>query len=153
MIATKIDHAYSCGPRPQSQRETPPPLMKLPSDPFLRGYLTAAFWTNDDKAPSGDYRTSGRPEEMMKRLTKRSLKFASDTCAEFQERMAGSLPLAYEHCDYGPEEAGHDFWLTRNGHGSGFWDRELTNSDDLTSCAHTFGECHLTSYKGRLYFE
>ena len=21
------------------------------------------------------------------------------------------------------EQAGHDFWLTRNGHGSGFWDR------------------------------
>ncbi len=22
------------------------------------------------------------------------------------------------------EQAGHDFWLTRNGHGSGFWDRD-----------------------------
>jgi len=22
------------------------------------------------------------------------------------------------------EQAGHDFWLTRNGHGAGFWDRE-----------------------------
>lgn len=21
-----------------------------------------------------------------------------------------------------PEQAGHDFWLTRNGHGAGFWD-------------------------------
>jgi len=25
------------------------------------------------------------------------------------------------------EQAGHDFWLTRNGHGAGFWDR----ADDL----------------------
>lgn len=25
----------------------------------------------------------------------------------------------------GEERAGHDFWLTRNGHGAGFWDRGL----------------------------
>lgn len=24
-----------------------------------------------------------------------------------------------------PWQAGHDFWLTRNGHGAGFWDRYL----------------------------
>jgi hypothetical protein len=24
--------------------------------------------------------------------------------------------------DMTPEQAGHDFWLTRNGHGAGFWD-------------------------------
>lgn len=39
---------------------------------------------------------------------------------------------------------GHDFWLTRNGHGSGFWDRlndEL--GEDLTKWAHTFGSCDL----------
>ena len=42
-------------------------------------------------------------------------------------------------------QAGHDFWLTRNGHGAGFWDREEIwgeyNATFLTGAAHAFGEC------------
>jgi hypothetical protein len=34
------------------------------------------------------------------------------------------LALAYASGDYSEERAGHDYWLTRNGHGAGFWDRE-----------------------------
>ena len=45
-------------------------------------------------------------------------------------------------------QAGHDLWLTRNGHGAGFWDR----SDDvwtpemrerMTAFAKQLGECWL----------
>ena len=28
-----------------------------------------------------------------------------------------------ERCAITPEQLGHDLWLTRNGHGAGFWDR------------------------------
>ena len=39
------------------------------------------------------------------------------------------------------ERAGHDFALTRNGHGTGFWDRGLgTLGDLLTERAKAFGE-------------
>lgn len=39
-----------------------------------------------------------------------------------------------------PEQIGHDFILTRNGHGTGFWDRGLGEiGDRLTECAQTFG--------------
>lgn len=35
---------------------------------------------------------------------------------------------------------GHDFWLTRNGHGAGFWDRGLGEFGDILSkWADTFG--------------
>ena len=38
-----------------------------------------------------------------------------------------------------PEQFGHDFWLTRNGHGAGFWDRGLDAlGDTLTKWADTF---------------
>lgn len=43
-----------------------------------------------------------------------------------------------------PSQAGHDFWLTRNGHGVGFWDRpeiygeEL--ADQLTRASKACGE-------------
>ena len=39
-----------------------------------------------------------------------------------------------------PEQIGHDFILTRNGHGAGFWDRGLGEiGDTLTKWAQTFG--------------
>jgi len=37
--------------------------------------------------------------------------------------------------------AGHDFWLTRHGHGAGYWDRGLGKlGDELTARAKTYGE-------------
>jgi hypothetical protein len=36
---------------------------------------------------------------------------------------------------------GHDFWLTSNGHGSGYWDRGYgAVGDRLTEAAHVYGE-------------
>ncbi len=36
------------------------------------------------------------------------------------------------------------FWLTRNGHGVGFWDRGLGEvGKKLTEICHQFGEIHL----------
>jgi hypothetical protein len=39
------------------------------------------------------------------------------------------------------EQIGHDFWLTRNRHGAGFWDRGLPNhiGQALTDAAHAYG--------------
>ena len=53
------------------------------------------------------------------------------------------------------ERAGHDFWLTRNGHGVGFWDRdELDEATQtrLTDASEAFGECTLyVGDDGKLY--
>lgn len=42
-------------------------------------------------------------------------------------------------------QCGHDFWLTRNRHGSGFWDRDYPKSlaDELTRIAHEFREHYI----------
>jgi len=41
------------------------------------------------------------------------------------------------------EMIGHDFWLTRNGHGAGFWDRGLGEvGEKLTEIAKSFGEAY-----------
>jgi len=44
------------------------------------------------------------------------------------------------------EQAGHDFWLTRNGHGTGFWDKPEIygehNAKRFTKIAESFGEAH-----------
>jgi len=48
---------------------------------------------------------------------------------------------------------GNDFWLTRNGHGAGFWDRGLGDlGDKLTKYAETFGdECPYVGDDGKIY--
>lgn len=41
-------------------------------------------------------------------------------------------------------QAGHDFWLTRNGHGAGFWDRGLGElGERLSRAAEVYGSVDL----------
>lgn len=48
---------------------------------------------------------------------------------------------------------GHDFWLTRNGHGAGFWDRGYGKvGDRLTDAAHAWGTSDIyIGDDGKLY--
>jgi len=65
-------------------------------------------------------------------------------CETFQESNLAELDIAYATGDYGPVQAGHDFWLTRNGHGAGFWDRGLGPvGTRLTDAAHACGSVDL----------
>jgi hypothetical protein len=66
-----------------------------------------------------------------------SLAAITADCAMFLDINAKDL------ANINAEQAGHDFWLTRNGHGAGFWDRGLgAVGERLTaSCKHDFGEC------------
>ena len=44
-------------------------------------------------------------------------------------------------CD---SQIARDFWLTRNGHGAGFWDRGIGElGDKLTELSESYGEQHL----------
>lgn len=45
------------------------------------------------------------------------------------------------------EQIGHDFYLTRNGHGAGFWDRGLPNGDELSDKARSFGASNCFAIK------
>ena len=62
-------------------------------------------------------------------------------CKRFLERSKG----LFKNKDC--EQAGHDFALTRNGHGAGFWDRPemygKANADKLTDIAESFSEVYL----------
>lgn len=70
--------------------------------------------------------------------------FESD-CQNFLEANRDDL----EGMDAG--QAGHDFWLTRNHHGAGFWDRGLgERGDRLTAAAHVYGEVYLTVFDGSI---
>jgi hypothetical protein len=51
-------------------------------------------------------------------------------------------------------DVAHDFWLTRNRHGSGFWDGDYPSDigEKLTKLALQYGECHLFMDDGLIYF-
>jgi len=124
-------------------------------DEFTRAYLLCALWTWDENAPSGQYEFSGRPEELFPRFSDEALERAKADCAKFQSENREMLAA------FQPKDAhnGHDFWLTRNGHGAGFWDRPQTAEskfeelgDLLTDAAHKFRECDLyEGDDGKLY--
>jgi hypothetical protein len=58
-------------------------------------------------------------------------------CRSFWHRFGCYVP--YEQ-GQSPEQAGRDFWLTRNGHGSGFWDGDWpTYGQMLTNAAESYG--------------
>lgn len=110
---------------------------------FLDAYITAALWssTDDNDTPLDEtYTTGDISGELMDQMI--------EDCGSFLAR--ASLPndkLA---------QAGHDFWLTRNGHGVGFWDRpEIYGEEkaqELSALAETFGAVDLyVGDDGRIY--
>ena len=53
---------------------------------------------------------------------------------------------------YDLEQHGHDFALTRNGHGAGYWDRGLGKvGDKLSKAADSYGDCDLYAHDGKVY--
>lgn len=86
---------------------------------FARGYVEAMFFTNCDSGSEDEFIANRLGVE---RLTADSVAAIAKDCAAFEEEAAPLLALAYCR-DYEPEQAGADFWFTRQGHGVGFWDR------------------------------
>jgi hypothetical protein len=82
-------------------------------------------------------------------------------CEAFQRQNCLTLPVyerEREHGEWtGSELAGHDFWLTRCGHGTGFWDRFNDApfdkiGDKLTKSAKRFDNVDLyLGDDGRIY--
>ncbi len=70
----------------------------------------------------------------------------------FIKKADNLIAKALEKDQYFLENIGHDFWLTRNGHGVGFWDRDLGEvGEKLTKIAESFGTAHLYVFKNQLY--
>lgn len=81
-------------------------------------------------------------------------------CAKFEAEQGETIRAAIATGEIMPGDgdprgtAAHDFWLTRNGHGAGFWDGDWPEpmADTLTQAAKAFGECNLyAGDDGRLY--
>lgn len=115
-------------------------------DDFTRAYITCALWsTNDGSDESGGCPLDDNygPED----IAPSALAAIIRDCAAFQEAHAEDIATD-------PSQAGHDFWLTRNGHGAGFWDGDWPEpaATRLTKAAKACGEVWLyVGDDGRIY--
>lgn len=138
------------------------------ADDFVRGYLESIWFTNGEEIPvhsdddddSQDNQDFWPLEFDPENISAGSLQSIVDDCAAFKAVNPELFELA---ASVRPEShLGHDFWLTRNGHGTGFWDREEINqtftlstehdsieilssdtiSQKLTEYSKPFGECN-----------
>ena len=106
-------------------------------DKFLVAYIEAALWSSmDESTPEG-----GEPLDKnygIGDLAPETLKKMRVDCERFQDENADDI-LYYEM------QAGHDFWLTRNGHGAGFWDDGWSKEvgDRLTHACRAYPEVNL----------
>lgn len=102
-------------------------------DTFFAQYVGTALWSELDDAGEpldGLYSIDDIPSE--------SLGAMLADCADFIVGAGSDLD------DMEPGQAGHDFWLTRNGHGAGFWDRGLGDlGDRLTTLSKPYGSASL----------
>lgn len=125
---------------------TPPWWESL--DDFTKAYIGAALWSTDDEStPSG-----GEPMDAnygLEDIDVETVRQMAEDCANFQRENADDLvqhlaPLGANWSDV--EQGGHDFWLSRNGHGTGFFDRDDTPEDvrdRLQAAAKRYGETWL----------
>ena len=123
-------------------------------DDFTTAYLDAALWSSMDESDDA----GGEP--MDRNHSRDDIDFASlarmlEDCAKFpaspewQAALSAAedarTPSRVAHGCTIEESAGHDFWLTRNGHGAGFWDGDWGEpyGDALDKLSKRFGEVYL----------
>lgn len=121
-------------------------------DKFTIGYIQAALWSStdsddNDRPLDDNFGLNDLSTELLQQ-------FEAD-CQEFQDKCRH----LWDDVEDGPEctadeRAGHDFWLTRNGHGAGFWDRPeiygQENADKLTDMSKN-REVFLWVENGKIY--
>jgi hypothetical protein len=102
----------------------------------VQDYIICALWSSidDEENPLDD------------------LYSADDLAPETRKTMEDDLAdfVALIECEgidrswWSDEQLAHDFWLTRNGHGAGFWDRgQGETGDRLTALSKPYGEQYL----------
>jgi hypothetical protein len=103
-------------------------------DEFTRQYIETALWASNDphtEEPLDDnHDISDIAPETLERMVADAKKFQGEN---------------WEDIASDPSRAGHDFWLTRNGHGAGFWDGDWPEpaATRLTNASHAYGSFDL----------
>lgn len=119
-------------------------------DAFTKAYMIAALWSSNDESDA----SGGAPIEdnyTLSDIAEAAWNKMCDDCFKFQDQHK----LLLEKSGLTDEQGGHGFWLTRNRHGTGFWDLGLPDDlgEALTEAAHAFGEINLYVSDGEIHCE
>lgn len=112
---------------------------------FVDAYLEAALWTGvDGQGLPLDQHYS--VEDFSELAVMRAIEESNDFIKANLDDLAAVGT---------PPQHGHDFWLTRNHHGAGYWDRGYGEiGKRLTDAAHSFGELFVyAGDDGKLHLE
>jgi len=133
-------------------------VIELDVDDVLDGYLEAALFTGTDETDPDS--TGGEPldknystDDFSKATVAKARKDVEKFLGEMEIAIAmihdefEAADKMYEAREYDSGNVGHDFWMTRNGHGVGFWDRpdEMYGkrlAKELTSISKKYGEVY-----------
>ncbi len=127
-------------------RDTPQRSKRDPKslDAFTRAYIECALWSSTIETEDGDSEPMDDSHDITD-LAPACLESMVSDCIDFQ---AANAELLAEF-KISIERAGHDFWLTRNHHGAGFWGewsdggRQAELGRLLTDAAHAYGSSDL----------
>lgn len=112
---------------------------------ILDAYLECALWSSTDE--------NGEPLDdnfSIEDCSEKLLKESENDIQDFLD-LLNRENIEWQG-EISEEQFGYNFWLTRNGHGAGFWDRGLGElGDALTTWAKTYGTVDLYDYEGKIY--
>lgn len=107
-------------------------------DVFTKAYIDAALWSSmDESTESGGYPMD--KNYGMNDIDQETLEKMAQDCYDFQIENKDYIPFKREI------DAGHNFWLTRNGHGANFNDGDWPEraAYRLSKSAESYGEFNL----------
>jgi hypothetical protein len=138
----------------------------------VRGYIDAALWTEEERLKDEmGYDDEDDDDEEMSEIDMIIKSYNKKDFSDFEKEDINidSLLKTYDEIkkftrllnqstlnEVEPFELGMDFWLTRNHHGSGFWDKSYSEEaeEDLMSAVKNFKEKNLIIGDDMmLYFE
>lgn len=98
--------------------------MKAQNKEILKHYLIAGLWSSTDTEESKNEFLDN--EYSLEDISVQALKASIKDINTFMLKAKDIL----QYTDISNEMLGHDILLTRNGHGAGFWDRDLGIAGD-----------------------
>jgi len=130
-------------------------VMDRTLDLFTAAYVEAALWSSNDDSDvplDKNYDVDDIADETLQRMIDDCKKFQAE---QFPNGIPGHWSVRHYTGEYSLEAyAGHDFWLTRNGHGAGFWDGDWRKDigRKLTDASKVFGQVDLyVGDDGKIY--
>ncbi len=105
---------------------------------FLTGYLECLLWQSTDPESGDSLESLGYT---LADVSAEDRATVEAEVADFLDGLAGEiLALLDARPEYTPDMAGHDYCLSRNRHGAGYWDRGLGPlGDRLHEIAKPYG--------------